>query len=72
MVECCFTWVDLYHPPQEKAPKGRRKEQKRQLNSRLAYAAAVERWANECPSVVKLWAVKKWLKAMPRKEDFYD
>lgn len=48
-----------------------RNEHRKRLNSRIEYAAAIERWAAKCPPVVKFWAIKKWLKVMPRKEDFY-
>lgn len=47
-----------------------RTEHRKRLNARIAYAAAIERWAEERP-ILKFWAIKKWLKAMPRKEDFY-
>lgn len=67
-------WIEEYlacFPLPQKAPKGKRREQRRRLNARFEYAAAIERWADDCPSVVKFWAIKKWLKAMPKKEDFY-
>lgn len=48
-----------------------RMEHRKRLNSRIAYAAAIELWAEKCPSVIRFWAIKRWLKAMPRKEDFY-
>lgn len=34
-------------------------------------AAAIERWAKNQPPRIRLFAVRRWLKEMPRKEDFY-
>ena len=42
------------------------------LNARIAYAAAIERWAKNQPSRIRFFAVRRWLKEMPRKEDFYE
>lgn len=48
-----------------------RSEHRQRLNARLAYAAAIERWERERPSRLRFRAIKRWLRAMPRKEKFY-
>ena len=35
-------------------------------------AAAIERWAQKQPSRIRFFAVRRWLKDMPRKENFYN
>ena len=49
-----------------------RQEHRQRLNARIAYAAAIERWAKNQPPRIRLFAVRRWLKEMPRKEDFYN
>lgn len=49
-----------------------RQEHRQRLNDRIAYAAAIERWAKNQPSRIRFFAVRRWLKEMPRKEDFYE
>lgn len=48
-----------------------RQEHRQRLNARIAYAAAIERWAKNQPSRIRFFAVIRWLKEMPRKENFY-
>ena len=48
-----------------------RQEHRRRLNARIAYAAAIERWAKNQPLPIRLFAIRRWLKEMPRKENFY-
>lgn len=48
-----------------------KQEHRRRLNARIAYAAAIERWAQRCPAVIRFFAVRRWLKEMPKKEDFW-
>ena len=31
----------------------------------------IERWAKNQPSRIRFFAIRRWLKEMPRKEDFY-
>lgn len=49
-----------------------RQEHRQRLNARIAYAAAIERWARNQPSRIRFFAVRRWLKEMPRREDFYN
>lgn len=49
-----------------------RQEHRKRLNARIAYAAAIERWAQKQPSRIRFFAVRRWLKEMPRKEAFYE
>lgn len=49
-----------------------RQEHRQRLNARIAYAAAIERWAKNQPPRIRFFAVRRWLKEMPRKEDFYE
>lgn len=44
-----------------------RQEHRQRLNARIAYAAAIERWAKNQPSRIRFFAVRRWLKEMPRK-----
>lgn len=48
-----------------------RQEHRKRLNAKIAYAAAIERWAKNQPSRIRFFAVIRWLKEMPRKENFY-
>lgn len=48
-----------------------RQEHRQRLNARIAYAAAIERRAKNQPSRIRFFAVRRWLKEMPRREDFY-
>lgn len=48
-----------------------KQEHRRRFNARIAYAAAIERWAQKQPSRILFFAVRRWLKEMPRKEDFW-
>mgnify|MGYP007061822023 FL=1 len=49
-----------------------RQQHRQRLNARIAYAAAIERWAKNQPLRIRFFAVRRWLKEMPRKEDFYN
>ena len=44
-----------------------KREHRQRLNARIAYAAAIERWAKNQPSRIRFFAVRRWLKEMPRK-----
>lgn len=44
-----------------------RQEHRKRLNERLEYAAAFEKWVNQCPSVLTFWKIKRWIKSMPKK-----
>lgn len=35
-------------------------------------SAAIDRWAKKQPSRIRFFALRRWLKEMPRKEDFYE
>lgn len=48
-----------------------RQEHRQRLNARIAYAAAIERWAKNQPPRIRFFAVRRWLKEMPRKENSY-
>lgn len=49
-----------------------KQEHRRRFNARIAYAAAIERWAQGCPAVIRFFAIRRWLKEMPKKEDFWE
>lgn len=49
---------------------GGKTEHRKRLNCRLRYAAAIELWVDCRPSIVRFWAFKRWLKEMPKKEDY--
>lgn len=73
--------MDKYHPldAAARAAGGRRyremsekQEHRKRLNARIAYASAIERWAQRCPAVIRFFAIRRWLKEMPKKEDFWE
>lgn len=45
-----------------------KQEHRKRLNARLQYAAEFERWVAACPSVLTFWKIKKWIRAMPKRE----
>lgn len=47
-------------------------ERRKRLNCRLNYAAAIENWVYCRPSIVRFLAFRRWLKEMPKKEDYPD
>lgn len=49
-----------------------RQEHRQRLNARISYAAAIEQWAKNKPSRIRFFAVKRWMKEMPRRENFYN
>ena len=46
------------------------KEKKKRYNQKLQFAAALEKWAEEEPAKWKLIAWVKWVRRMPKMEDF--
>ena len=67
-------WHGCHCPNRRRRCRGmsERQEHRQRLNARIAYAAAIERWAKNQPSRIRFFAVRRWLKEMPRKEDFYE
>lgn len=49
-----------------------RQELRRLLGARIAYALDIERWAQKQPPRIRFLAVRRWLKEMPRKENYFE
>lgn len=49
-----------------------RQEKKKRRMAQQAYSIALEQWQTHRPQKIKFFAYRKWKRAMPKKEDFYN